>query len=61
MVSSPSANFPFYFSISMKLTDEFTLLEEPSDDFEVVSVLDLLADGPGFTGSERRIEPSDPT
>jgi hypothetical protein len=45
----------------MKLTGEFTSLEEPSDNSSVVSVLELLADGPGFTGSEKRIEPNDPT
>jgi hypothetical protein len=45
----------------MELTGEFTSLEEPSDDFDIVSVLDLVADGPDFAGSERRIEPSDPT
>jgi hypothetical protein len=44
----------------MELTDEFTSLEEPSDDSDIISILDLLADGPGFTESERRIEPSDP-
>jgi hypothetical protein len=46
MVLSPSANFLSSASISVKLTGEFTLLEEPSDDSAVVSVLDLLADGP---------------
>jgi hypothetical protein len=61
MVLSPSANFLSYVSIYAKLTGEFTSLEEPSDDSDVVSVLDLLADGPGFARSERRIEPSDPT
>jgi hypothetical protein len=45
----------------MELTGEFTSLEEPSDDSDIVSVLDLVADGPDFVGSERRIEPSDPT
>jgi hypothetical protein len=45
----------------MELTGEFTLLEEPSDDSNIVSILDLVADGSGFVGSERRIEPSDPT
>jgi hypothetical protein len=45
----------------MELTGEFTSLEEPSYDSDIVSVLDLLADGSGFAGSERRIEPSDPT
>jgi hypothetical protein len=45
----------------MELTGEFTSLKEPSDDSDIVSVLDLVADGPGFVGSERRIEPRDPT
>jgi hypothetical protein len=45
----------------MELTGKFNSLEEPSDDSDIVSVLDLVADGPGFAGSERRIEPSDPT
>jgi hypothetical protein len=37
------------------------LLEEPSDYSDIITVLDSLADRPSFTGSERRIEPSDPT
>jgi hypothetical protein len=45
----------------MKLTGEFTSLEEPSDDSDITTILDSLADGPGFAGSERRIESSDPT
>jgi hypothetical protein len=45
----------------MELTGEFTSLEEPSDDSDIVSILYFVADGPGFAGSERRIEPSDPT
>jgi hypothetical protein len=49
MVSSLSANFLSSVSISVKLTDKFTLLEEPSDDSAVVSVLNLLADGPNGT------------
>jgi hypothetical protein len=59
MVSSPPANFPS--STSAKLTGEFTSLEEPYDDSDIATVLGSLADGPGFIGSERRIEPSDPT
>jgi hypothetical protein len=61
MVSSPFAILLSSVPISAKLTGEFTLLEESSDDSDVVSVLDLLADGPGFAGSERRIEPNDST
>jgi hypothetical protein len=37
----------------MKLTGEFTSLEEPTDDSETATVLDSLADGPSFAGSER--------
>jgi hypothetical protein len=48
-------------SASAKLTGEFTSLEEPSDDSDITIVLDSFADGPGFAGSERRIEPSDLT
>jgi hypothetical protein len=43
----------------MELTDEFTSREEPCDDSDIVSVLDFIADGPGFARSERRIEPTD--
>jgi hypothetical protein len=39
------------------LTDEFTSLEEPTDDPDIVIVLILLADGSNFVGSERRVEP----
>jgi hypothetical protein len=59
MISLPPAIFPS--SIYAKLTDEFTSLKEPSDDSDIATVLGSLADGPGFTRSERRIEPSDPT
>jgi hypothetical protein len=45
----------------MELTGEFTSLEEPSDDSDIVSVLDLVADGPDFARSETQIEPSDLT
>jgi hypothetical protein len=59
MVSSPPAIFPS--SASVKLTGEFTSLEEPSDDSDIATVSGSLADGPIFVGSQRRIEPSDPT
>jgi hypothetical protein len=59
MVSPPPAIFPS--SISARLTSEFTSLEEPSDDYDIATVSGSLADGPDFAGSERRIEPSDPT
>jgi hypothetical protein len=44
-----------------KLTGEFTLLEEPTDDPDIVTILILLADGSNFVGSERRVEPEGPT
>jgi hypothetical protein len=59
MVSLPPAILPF--SASAKLTGEFTSLEDHSDDSDITTVLDSFADEPGFAGSERRIEPSDPT
>jgi hypothetical protein len=59
MVSSPPVIFPY--STSAKLTGEFTSLEEPSDDVDIATVSGSLADGFGFVGSEKRIEPSDPT
>jgi hypothetical protein len=55
MVSSNSAIFSPIFPVVAKLTGEFTSLEEPTDDSDVVIVLVLLTDG------ERRIEPKDPT
>jgi hypothetical protein len=56
MVSSPPAIFTS--PVSAKLTSEFTSLEEPFDNSDIAIVLGSLADGPGFAGSERRIEPS---
>jgi hypothetical protein len=61
MVSSSSSIFSHVFSDVAKLTGEFTSLEEPTDDSDIVIVLVSLADGFGFTGSERRIEPKDST
>jgi hypothetical protein len=59
MVSSPPAIFLSF--ASAKLTGEFTSLEEPADDSDITTVSGSLADGPILIGSERRIEPSDPT
>jgi hypothetical protein len=61
MISSPSAIFPYSVSVAAKLTGEFISLEEPSDYSNIATVLDSLADGPGFAGSERQIEPKGPT
>jgi hypothetical protein len=56
MLSSSSLIFLLVFSAAAKLTGEFTSLEEPTDDPDIVIVLVLLADGSGFVGSERRVE-----
>jgi hypothetical protein len=54
-------DFPPVFSVIAKLTGEFTSLEEPTDDPDTMIVLVLLADGSNFVGSERRVEPENPT
>jgi hypothetical protein len=51
MISSPPAIFPS--SASVKLTGEFTSLEEPYDDSDIATASGLLADEPGFIGSKR--------
>jgi hypothetical protein len=45
----------------MGLTGEFTSLEEPTNDPDIVILSALLADGPDFAGSERQVEPKGPT
>jgi hypothetical protein len=45
------------FSVVVKLTGEFTSLEEPTDDSDIAIVVVFPADGSDFDGSERRIEP----
>jgi hypothetical protein len=47
-------------SVAVRLTGEFTSLEEPMDDLDAVILLDLLDDGTNFIGSERRVEPEGP-
>jgi hypothetical protein len=44
------------FLVVVKLTGEFTLLEEPTDDFDIFAVAVFLVDGSDFIGFERRIE-----
>jgi hypothetical protein len=56
--SSSSTAFPF---VGLMLTGEFTLLDDPTNASGVVMMVVSLADGPDFTGSERRAEPRDPT
>jgi hypothetical protein len=61
VVSSNSSIFPPVSSAVAKLTGEFTSLEEPTDNPDIVIVLILLADESSFVGSEGRIEPESPT
>jgi hypothetical protein len=49
------------FFVIVKLTYEFTLLEEPTDDSDIDAIAVFPADGPDFIGSERRVEPKEPT
>jgi hypothetical protein len=60
-VSSNSSSFFYTSSVAARLTGEFTSLEEPTDDPDIVILSALLADGPDFVGSERRVEPEGPT
>jgi hypothetical protein len=60
ILSSPLIFHPA-FSAIVKLTSEFTSLEEPTDDPDIVTVLTLFADGSSFVGSEGRIVPESPT
>jgi hypothetical protein len=60
-ILSSSLIFPPASSATVKLTGEFTSLEEPTDDPDIVTILILLADGSSFVGSERRIIPESPT
>jgi hypothetical protein len=46
--------------ISLKLTGEFTLLEDPTDDSDMAAEVVSSTDGPDFVGSERRIVPKEP-
>jgi hypothetical protein len=52
--------FLLHFFVAVRLTGKFTSLEEPTDDPDTMIVLVLLADGPDFAGSERRVEPEGP-
>jgi hypothetical protein len=48
------------FSVGLKLTGEFTSLEEPTDDSDIAVDAVFSTDGPDLVGSERRIIPRDP-
>jgi hypothetical protein len=45
----------------VKLTGKCTSLEELTDDFYIATVTVFPVDGPDFGGSERQIEPREPT
>jgi hypothetical protein len=48
-------------SVSVKLIGEFTSLEEPTDESDITADAVSSADGPDVVGSNRRIEPREPT
>jgi hypothetical protein len=45
----------------VKLTGEFTSLQEPTDDSDIVIFLFWLVDESSFAGFERRVKPKDLT
>jgi hypothetical protein len=47
--------------VVVKLTGEFTSLEEPADDYDTAIVAVFPADGFDFIGSKRGIECKEPT
>jgi hypothetical protein len=59
-VLSNSSSFSFIHPIAVRLTGEFTSLEEPTDDLDAVILSVLFADGPDFIGPERLDEPEGP-
>jgi hypothetical protein len=61
MVSSSSSILSSIFSVVLKLTGEFTMLEEPIDESDIAIVSVFSADGSDFVGSERRINPKELT
>jgi hypothetical protein len=48
------------FSVVVKLTGEFTSLEEPTNYSDTTIVAVFPTDGSDFVGSERQIEPKEP-
>jgi hypothetical protein len=49
------------FFVDVKLIDEFISLEKSTDDSDIAADTVFLTDGPDFIGSERRIDPREPT
>jgi hypothetical protein len=60
MISSCSSIVPSIFFVGLRLTYEFTSLEEPTDDSDLAAHVVFPADEPEFIGSERRVVPRDP-
>jgi hypothetical protein len=61
MISSSSSIVSSIFSVGVKLTGEFTLLEEPTDDSDIATDAVFSAERPDLVGSERQIIPREPT
>jgi hypothetical protein len=59
-ISSGSFDFSCKFSVVAKLTGEFALLKEPTDDPDAVILSALPADGTDFVESERQVVPEGP-
>jgi hypothetical protein len=59
-ISSGSSNFPYKFSVAAKLTGEFALLEEPTDDLDAVILSAFPTDRTNFVGSKWLVEPEGP-
>jgi hypothetical protein len=53
MSLSSSSIYSSHFSIVVKLTGEFTLPEDPTDDSDIAIIAVLLADGSDFVESKR--------
>jgi hypothetical protein len=60
MISSSSLIVHSVVFVGVKLTGEFTSLEEPTDESVIAADTVFSADGPDFVGSERRIAPREP-
>jgi hypothetical protein len=61
MILSSSSTMLFMFFVGLKLTGEFTSLEEPTEDSYLAADAVFHANGPEFIGSERQTKPRDPT
>jgi hypothetical protein len=60
LISSSSSTVLSLFFVGLKLTGEFTSLEEPTKAFNFAAEAVFTVDGPEFMRSEMRTEPRDP-